>query len=137
MRNIVAVLLTGMLSAPTLVFAAEQPIGASAAVTPPRGPMMAAAAREATRLARLDRATVSGQAGAPASKSGGHPVLIGATIGAGVGAIALARISCQPLSAEALSIGMVSPPCSKTSRAFVGAAVGAGVGALIGLAFRD
>ena len=137
MRNIIAVLLTGVLSAPTLVFAAERPIGGSAAVTPPRGPMMAAAVREATRLARLDRAMVSGQAGAPASKSGGHPVLIGAAIGAGAGAIALARISCQPMSAEALRLGMVNPPCSKTSWAFAGAAVGAGVGALIGLAFRD
>src|SRR4051794_14121546 len=135
-RNMIAVLLTGLLSAPTLVFASDRPTGEPTALTPPAGAITAAAIREAARLGRLDGATVSGQKGAPPSESGGHPVLIGAAIGAGAGAFALARISCQPLSAEALAIGMVAPPCSKTTWAFVGAAVGAGVGALIRLAFR-
>jgi hypothetical protein len=134
-RNIMAVLLTGLLSAPTLVFASERPTGEPTALTPPAGPIMAAAIREGARLAPLDG--VTGQVGgSPATKSDGHPVLISTVIGAGAGAIALARISCQPFSAEMLRIGMVAPPCSKTTWAVVGAAVGAGVGALIGLAFR-
>ena len=135
MRNIIAILLAGLLSAPTLVFAAERPIGTADTLTPQPGPIMAAAGREAARLARSDGGR--GQVGEPpATKSGGHPVLISAAIGAGAGAIALTRISCQPFSAEAIRIGMVAPPCSKASWAVVGAAVGAGVGALIGLAFR-
>jgi hypothetical protein len=135
-RHIIAVLLTGQLFAPTGAFASERPMGEPAALTPPAGPIMAAAIHEAARLTRL--ADVTGQAGgSPATKSGGHPVLIGAAIGAGAGAIALSQISCQPLSAEAIRIEMVAPPCSKTTWTVVGAAVGAGVGALIGLAFRD
>ena len=135
MRHIIAELLTGQLIAPTLAFASERPMDEPAALTPPAGPIMAAAIHEAARLTRLDEAT--GQAGgSPATKSGGHPVLISAAIGAGAGAIALSQISCEPLSAEALRIGMVAPPCSKTTWAVVGAAVGAGVGALFGLAFR-
>ncbi len=136
MRNIIAVVLTGLLSAPTLVFASERPAGEPTAFAPPAGPIMAAAVREAARLARLEGGT--GQVGgSPVTKSGGHPVLISGAIGAGAGAIALARISCQPFSEEMLRIGMVAPPCSKTTSALVGAAVGAGVGALIGLAFRQ
>ena len=42
-------------------------------------------------------------------------MLISAAIGAGAGAIALALSSCQPFSAEMLRIGMVAPPCSKTT----------------------
>jgi hypothetical protein len=134
-RKIIAVLLTGLLSAPTLLFASERPTGEPTAPTSPTGPIMAAAIREAARLSRLDGMT--GQVtGSPATKSSGHPVLISAGIGAGAGALALARISCQPFSAEMLRIGMVAPSCSKTTWAVVGAAVGAGVGALIGLAFR-
>jgi len=134
-RHIIAVLLTGQLFVPTLAFASERPMG-EPALTPPAGPIMAAAIHEATRLIRLDELT--GQvSGSPAPKSGGHAVLIGAASGAGAGAIALAQISCQPLSAGELALGMVAPPCSKTTWTVVGAAVGAGVGALIGLAFRD
>lgn len=35
MRNIMAVLLTGLLSAPTLVFASERPTGEPTTLTPP------------------------------------------------------------------------------------------------------
>jgi len=129
-----AVLLTGLLSAPTLAFASERPIGEPAALTPPAGAIMVAAIRDAARLSRLDGVGQVG--GSPATTPGGHPVLIGTAIGAGAGAIALARISCRPFSAEMLSLGMVPSPCSKTTWTVVGAAVGAGVGALIGLAFR-
>jgi hypothetical protein len=123
MRTIIVVLLMSLPSGHLLVFAAE----------PTQGVLMAAAIREATRLSPLK--VVAAQTGTTQKKrSGRHPVLIGAAIGAGVGAVAgYVGSSCS-----------VPPPddyraCGthyKGGSALLGAGLGAGVGALIGMAFR-
>jgi hypothetical protein len=122
MRTIIAVLLICLLSGRLLASPAE-PMGDG---------LMAAAVREATRLSH-------GQAGAQTSgnqttQSGGHPVLIGAAIGAGAGAVAgYFGSSC---SVPPPDDDLVCGTHYKGGAAFLGAVLGAGVGALIGLAFR-
>ena len=73
MRTIIAVLMMCLLCHP-LVTAAE----------PTGGVLLAAGIREATRLGSLE--LVTAQAVTP-NKRSGHPVLIGAAIGAGAGAL--------------------------------------------------
>jgi hypothetical protein len=138
-HNILVMLLTGLISAPTVVLASERPIGEPTAFSPASSLVMAAAAREATRLARHEGRTVRDQVGgSQRTGSGGHPVLIGAAIGAGVGAIVFASGSCSVDEANAQAIGIDrSRYCgTRTGWAVVGGAVGAGVGALLGLAFK-
>jgi hypothetical protein len=123
MRTITGLLLMGLLSGHARVFAAE----------PASGVLKSAVVREAARLARLE-AEATQASGKPATPRKGHPVLIGAAIGAGVlGVAAYVTASCS-----------VPPPndeaaCGthyKGGSAVLGAGIGAGVGALIGLAFR-
>lgn len=123
MRKMTTVLLICLLSGHARVFAAE-PVG---------GVLRAVVVREAARLARLE-APASQASGAQAKKPAGHPVLIGAGIGAGVlGVASYVTASCS-----------VPPPddeaaCGthyKGGSAVLGAGIGAGIGALIGLAFR-
>ena len=123
MRKIIAMLLTCLLAGHAHVFAAE----------PAKGVLESAIVREAARLARLE-AEASQTSGKQAAPRKGHPVLIGAAIGAGVlGVAAYVTASCS-----------VPPPndeaaCGthyKGGSAVLGAGIGAGVGALIGLAFR-
>jgi hypothetical protein len=123
MRTIIVVLLMCLLSGHLLVFAAE----------PTGGVLMPAVVREATRLASLK--VVAAQAGVTQKKgSSGHPVLIGAAIGAGVGAVAgYFGSSCSvPPPDDDLACGTHY----KGGSALLGAGLGAGVGALIALAFR-
>jgi hypothetical protein len=138
--KIIAMLLICLFAGRTLVFAAERPINPPTVLplqpghlTPIGGILVAAAIREVTRLAPLE--VLAAQPGVTQKKrSAGHPVLIGAVIGAGVGAVAgYVGTSCS-----------VPPPddyfaCGshyKGGAAFLGAGVGAGLGALIGLVFR-
>ena len=122
MRTIIVVLLMCLLPGRLLVVAAE-PTGDS---------LMAAALREATRLgkAQADSQTTSKQT----QRSGGHPVLIGAAIGAGAGAVVgYFGTSCSvPPPDDDLACGTHY----KGGAAFLGAVIGGGVGALIGLVFR-
>lgn len=72
-KGIIAMVLASVLSGHTLVFAAEHPI-------------RDAAIREAVRLAVRDDNRPVGQAGASqGSRSGRHPVLIAASVGARCG----------------------------------------------------
>jgi len=120
--------------------AAEQPVNPPTLLrlqpghqTPVGGIVAAAAKREVTRLAALG-ALAAQPSVTQKKRSAGHPVLIGAAIGAGVGAVAgYVGTSCS-----------VPPPddyfaCGshyKGGAALLGAGVGAGLGALIGLAIR-
>src|SRR6478736_456022 len=77
-----------------LVFAAERPINPSTVVplqpghlTPIGGILVAAAIREVTRLAPLEVPPAQPDVNLQ-KRSAGHPVLIGAATGAGVGAVA-------------------------------------------------
>lgn len=103
------------------------------AAEPARSILMAAVVREAARVARIE-ASAAQTSATPAKQHAGHPVLIGAAIGAGVlGVAAYVSASCS-----------VPPPNDETAcgthykggSAVLGAGIGAGVGALIGLAFR-
>ena len=121
-KRIIALLLIFVLSGPTFVFAAEHPI-------------RDAAVREAVRLALRDDNRSARQAGASqGSRSGGHPVLIGAIVGAGAGAIvgALGTCSADP----APEIGVPAPCGTRKAWALLGAGFGAGAGALVGLAYK-
>jgi hypothetical protein len=139
-RKIIVMLLVCLCAGRTLAFAAERPINPPTVLrlqpghqTAIGGIVAAAAMREVTRLAALD--VLAAQPGVTQKKrSAGHPVLIGAAIGAGVGAVAgYVGTSCS-----------VPPPddhfaCGshyKGGAALLGAGVGAGLGALIGLAIR-
>ena len=75
MRKLIVMLLVCLLSGPTLL-----------AAEPTDDVLMAAAVREAARLGHLDalNAQVSGTQG---KRSGGHPVLIGTAVAAGVGVV--------------------------------------------------
>ena len=123
MRKIAAMLLMCLLAGHARVFAAE----------PASGVLKAAVVREAARLARLE-AEATQASGKQATPRKGHPVLIGAAIGAaalGVAAYATASCSVPPPNDEAA--------CGthyKGGSAVLGAGIGAGAGALIGLAFR-
>jgi hypothetical protein len=122
MRTIIVVLLMCLLSGHPLVFAAE-----------PTQVLMAAAVREAARLTHLE--VLAAQAGATQTKrSTGHPVLIGAAIGAGVMAVVgyLGSSCSVPPPDDVAACGTRY----KGASALLGAGGGAGVGALIGLAFR-
>ena len=120
MRTTIVVFVMYSLCGQPVLFAAE-----------PTGVLMAAAVREAARVAPL--AVLVAQSGT-ASKRSGHPVLIGATIGAGVGGVAgYIGASCSvPAPDDVLACGTHY----KGGAAILGAGLGAGVGALIGLAFR-
>lgn len=123
MRNIVtATLLVCLLMGHGLAFAAEHPI-------------RNAAVSEAIRLAHQEGNPPDAQARAAGGRSGGHPVLIGAAVGAGAGAVLGALgTSC---SAPA---GPADPaPCGThpwVAGALLGAGLGAGVGTLIGVMFK-
>jgi len=120
--RIIALLLVSILSGPTFVIAAEHPI-------------RDAAMREAVRLAFRDDNLVARQAGASqGSRSGGHPVLIGAIVGAGAGAIGGALSTCS--ADPAPEIGVPAPCGTRKAWALLGAAFGAGAGALVGLAYK-
>ena len=122
MRKIITIVLMSLLAGNALVFARE-----------PAGNLMTAAFRETARLGRLE-ARVNQATGTPVKQPGGHPVLIGAAVGAGLLGVAGyfgASCSVPPPNDEAA--------CGthyKGGMAFIGASLGAGIGALIGLAFR-
>jgi hypothetical protein len=119
---IVGMLLVCLISE-TAVLAAEHPI-------------RDAGVRAVTRLASQAPATSTDPAeSAPAARPNRHPVLIGAIIGGGAGAVLGAvGTSC---SAEPSAIDPA--PCGThpwVLGALLGGAVGSGVGALIGLAVK-
>jgi hypothetical protein len=121
-EGIIAMGLLSVLSGHTVVFAAEHPI-------------RDAAIREAVRLAVRDDNRPVGQAGASqGSRSGGHPVLIAASVGAGAGAILGAVGTCS--ADPAPDVGERAPCGTRKGWAMLGAGVGAGVGTLVGLAYR-
>jgi hypothetical protein len=141
-----AVFLMCLLQLNALVFAAESPttktrnaiVVQQTPSLPARGAIQAVAAR-AIPLAQLEAlATQAG--GTQGKRSGGHPVLIGTIVGAGVGAVLGALgTSCSVSDSEARASGFTSGPCGshiKRGGAILGAGLGAGIGALIGLAFR-
>jgi hypothetical protein len=76
-------------------------------------------------------ATLRQQSNAARSWRARHPILAGALIGAGSGAILGAVLSPTEKDDFVCNIG----PCSRTGYALIGAGFGAGVGALVGLAF--
>ncbi|HVQ16280.1 MAG TPA: hypothetical protein VMS40_21910 [Vicinamibacterales bacterium] len=122
-RKITGMLLMCLLSGDAHVFAAERASGV----------LESAVAREAARVARLE-ASAAQASGTPAKQHTGHPVLIGAAIGAaalGIAAYATASCSVPPPNDEAACGSHY-----KGGSAVLGAGIGAGVGALIGLAFR-
>ncbi len=125
MRTILIVVLTCLASNPLRVFASE----------PAGGVLMAAAVRDVTQLAASKRHAA--QAGTPQQtpSSDGHPVLIGAVIGAGAGAVlGYFGTSC---SAPAPDYEFACPGTpNKGGGAVLGAGLGFGIGALIGLVFR-
>jgi hypothetical protein len=103
------------------------------AAEPSGGDLMAAVVRETARVARLE-AKVTQAGGTQAKKSSGHPVLIGAAVGAAaLGITAYVTASCSvPPPNDEIACGTHY----KGGSALLGAGIGAGVGALIGLAFR-
>jgi hypothetical protein len=138
-RKTIAMLLICLFADRALAFAEERPINPptilhlqSGHQTPLGGSVAAVAIREVNRRAALD--VWPAQPGVTQKRSAGHPVLIGAAIGAGVGAVAgYVGTSCS-----------VPPPndhfaCGshyKGGAAILGAGVGAALGAVIGLAIR-
>jgi hypothetical protein len=120
-RRTLVVLLICLLPA-SAVLAADQPAG-----------LMAVAVRETARLALLEPQAVQSSGTQPKQRPG-HPVLIGAAIGAaGLGIAAYATASCSvPSPNDVAACGSHY----KGGSAFIGAGIGAGVGALVGLAFR-
>jgi hypothetical protein len=120
MRTIIAVLMMCLLCGHPLVTAAE----------PTGGVLLAAGIREAARLGSLE--LVTAQAVTP-NKRSGHPVLIGAAIGAGAGALLgyFGTTCSEPPPFDDMACGTRY----KEGGAIVGAGLRAGVGALIGLAF--
>lgn len=103
------------------------------AAEPTTGVLKAAVLREADRRARLE--AQEAPTNAPQAKPrGGHPVLIGAAIGAAaLGVTAYATASCSvPPPNDVAACGSHY----KGGSAVLGAGIGAGVGALVGLAFR-
>lgn len=141
MRRISAMLLMCLLPAHTLVFAGEPAISApddlafqQTRLASTGGVLMAAAVREATRLARLNRAALTAQAGGSQGSSGsgsaGRAVLLGAVIGAVAGAtFTAAGASCAYRTIPSCTI-------DKKRLSLLGAGIGTGVGALIGLAIK-
>ena len=121
MHTIIAVLLLCLLCGHPRVTAAE----------PTGGVLLAAGIREAARLGSLK--LVPAQA-VTQSKRSGHPVLIGAAIGAGAGA--LLGYFGTTCSAPAPDDDIACGTHYKGGGAILGAGLGAGVGALIGLVFR-
>jgi hypothetical protein len=121
-RRIIVLLLICLLSGHARLFAAE-----------PSGVLMAAVAREADRRARVEAKEAQAN-GAQAKQRSGHPVLLGAAIGAaGLGIAAYATASCSvPPPNDEIACGTHY----KGGSALLGAAMGAGAGALVGLFFR-
>jgi hypothetical protein len=140
MRKIIAMLLICLFAGRTLVFAAERPISPPTVprlqpghLTPIGGIVATAASREVTRLAALQ--VLPARSGVrQKQRSAGHPVLIGAAIGAGLGAVAgYVGTSCSvPPPDDQLACGSHY----KGGAALLGAVAGAGLGAVIGLLFR-
>jgi hypothetical protein len=120
-RRIPVVLLICLLPA-NAVFAADQASG-----------LMATAVRETARLASLE-AQAAQPSGTPEKERSGHPVLIGAAVGAAaLGVASYVGTSCSvPPPNDVAACGSHY----KGGFALLGAGVGAGVGALVGLAFR-
>jgi len=103
------------------------------AAEPTSGILMAAVAREAARVARIE-ASAAQASGTPTKQHTGHPVLIGAAVGAaalGVAAYVTASCSVPPPNDE-----IACGTHYKGGSALLGATIGAGAGALIGLFFR-
>jgi hypothetical protein len=117
---------------PSIAARASAPVGT--------GPLATAAAREVERLARV--AAARHARGAEQSRAEGrnwisrHPVLFGAMVGAGVGAVAAGTMEnelfCSGGDDDCIFYG--------GGRALTGAGIGAGVGAVVGVivsAVRD
>ena len=123
MRSLIATVLIMVVAAPAFVGAAGQPI-------------RAAAAREATQTTlRPSSSARSGATPSSARRGGGHPLLIGALIGGGVGAIWGGVSTTCSATPGAIQVD----PCGTrawTEGALLGGAVGAGIGALAGWAFH-
>jgi len=139
-RKVVALLLICLFAGRTLVLAADRPINPptilplqSGHPPPIGGILLASAIREVTRLAPVEVLAVQPSV-TQKKRSAGHPVLISAAIGAGVGAVVgYVGSSCSvPPPDDDLACGSHY----KGGAALLGAGVGAGLGALIGLAFR-
>jgi hypothetical protein len=116
------IVVLALLSASPPMFASE----------PTDGTLRAVVAREATRLSRLPELTSQG--GSTSGNKPRHPVLIGAAIGAGVGAVVgYFGSSCSdPAPSDVISCGTHY----KGGAAVLGAGVGATIGALVALAFK-
>lgn len=141
MHKIIAVLVTSALFGHTAAFAAERPAAVlitlhshSIPLNVNGGVLHAAAVREAARLAKQAPRRTAQTGTSKASRSGGHPVLIGTAVGAGAGAIlGYAGASCSLSGAgEAAACGSHY----KGGSAVVGAALGAGIGAVVGLVIK-
>ena len=103
------------------------------AAEPTSGTLMAAVVREAARIARIE-ASAAQASGTPPKQHTGHPLLIGAAVGAaalGVAAYATASCSVPPPNDE-----IACGKHYKGGSALLGAGIGAAAGALIGLFFR-
>jgi len=121
-RKIIVFLLISSFSGHARVVAAE-----------PSGVLIAAVVREADRRARAEAQDAQAN-GTQAKQRSGHPVLLGAAIGAaGVGIAAYATASCSvPPPNDEIACGTNY----KGGSALIGAVIGAGAGALVGLFFR-
>jgi hypothetical protein len=114
--NTIAMLLICLLAGRALAFAEQRPIDPpmvlrleSGHPTPVGGIVAAVAIREVVRRAALE--VLPAQPGVTQKRSAGHPVLIGAAVGAGAGAVAgYAGSSCS------VPPPMIVPRAARTTR---------------------